>query len=286
MEGHPALNGRPGAARENGVADGREGTLGTLEGKVALVTAGSRGIGRGIVEALVAEGASVVLTGRSQEKGERALDEIDARDRTAFRPGDARSRADVEGWVNHTLERFGRLDVLVNNAGGVDGFALVHEMTDEAWRNAFSFIVDSAFTASRAAIPAMLEQGSGRIINVASVNAKLGNKATVAHYTSAKHAMLGLTKAVAHEYGRRGITCNAICPGGIETDLMAENGPAFAAENGISYEEYKADYAKESAIGRLNTVEEVGAVAVLLAGPGGAGITGSSINVDGGTLPY
>ncbi|WP_435769641.1 SDR family NAD(P)-dependent oxidoreductase [Nocardioides sp. SYSU DS0651] len=250
------------------------------------MTAGSRGIGRGIAEALLDEGARVVLTGRSVEKGEKALAEIGMPDHTSFVSGDARSRVDVEAWVSHALERFGRLDILVNNAGGVDGFALVHQMSDESWRNAFAFILDSAFVATRAAIPHMLEQGGGRIINIASVNGKLGNKANVAHYTSAKHAMLGLTKAVAHEYGREGITCNAICPGGIETDLMAENGPAFAAENGLTYEEYKADYAKESAIGRLNTVEEVGAVAVLLSGAGGAGITGSTINVDGGTLPY
>lgn len=260
--------------------------MGSLDGQVALVTAGSRGIGRGIVEALLAEGASVVLTGRSQEKGEKALAEIGEPDRTAFLAGDALQKADVEGWVTTTKERFGRLDVLVNNAGGSDGFALVHELTDEAWDRAFRFIVDSTFWATRAALNVMLEQQHGRIINISSVEGKLGNKPTVSHYISAKHAMNGFTKAVAFEYGSHGITSNAICPGAVETDLMVEVGPKFAAENGMSYDEYKGVYAKDASIGRLNTVEEVGAMAVLLAGPAGGGITGALLNVDGGTSPY
>lgn len=260
--------------------------MGSLDGKVALVTAGSRGIGRGIAEALLAEGASVVMTGRSQEKGSKALAEIGLPERTAFLAGDARDKDDVAGWVSSAVERFGRLDVLVNNAGGSDGFAPVHELSDEAWDNAFTFIVDSAFWATRAALPVMLSQGGGRVINVSSVEGKMGNKAAVAHYISAKHAMNGFTKAVAFEYGRQGVTSNAICPGAIETDLMVEVGPRFAAETGVTYEEYKATYAQDAAIGRMNTVEEVGAMAVLLAGPAGAGITGALLNVDGGTSPY
>ena len=260
--------------------------MGTLDGTVALVTAASGGIGRGIAEAFLAEGASVVMTGRSAEKGEKALSEIGLPDRTAFLPGDAKSKDDVAGWVASTVERFGRIDVLVNNAGGSDGFAPVHELTDEAWENAFTFIVDSAFWATRAALAVMLENGGGRVINISSVEGKLGNKAAVSHYISAKHAMNGFTKAVAFEYGTQGITSNAICPGAVETERTKEIGPAFAAENGLTYEEYLADYAKDAAIGRLNTVEEVGAMAVLLAGPAGGGITGALLNVDGGTSPY
>jgi 3-hydroxybutyrate dehydrogenase len=260
--------------------------MGTLDGQVALVTAGSRGIGRGIVESLLAEGASVALTGRSQDKGDKALAELGDPDRTAFFAGDATEPDDVRGWVASTVERFGRIDTLVNNAGGSDGFAMVHELTDEAWDKAFRFIVDSTFWATRAALKVMLEQQTGRIINISSVEGKMGNKPTVAHYISAKHAMNGFTKAVAFEYGSHGITCNAICPGAIETDLMVEVGPRFAAENGMSYEEYKGIYAKDASIGRLNTVDEVGAMAVLLAGKVGGGINGALLNVDGGTSPY
>lgn len=260
--------------------------MGTLDGQVALVTAGSRGIGRGIVEALLAEGASVVLTGRSQDKGDQAVAELDQPERTAFLAGDACERSDVEGWVAWTTERFGRLDILVNNAGGSDGFAMVHELTDEAWDKAFRFIVDSTFWATRAALTPMLEQQHGRVINISSVEGKMGNKQTVAHYISAKHALNGFTKAVAFEYGSHGITSNAICPGAVETDLMVEVGPRFAAENGMTYDEYKAVYAKDASIGRLNTVDEVGAMAVLLASSAGGGITGALLNVDGGTAPY
>src|SRR3546814_6467643 len=123
------------------------------------LTAGTRGIGRGIVGGLLGEGAAVVMTGRSAEKGAKALAEIGLPDRTAFLSGDARDRAEVAGWVAGAVEAFGRLDILVNNAGGSDGFALVHELSDEAWDNAFTFIVDSAFWATRAALPVMLEQG-------------------------------------------------------------------------------------------------------------------------------
>ncbi|NYG59553.1 3-hydroxybutyrate dehydrogenase/3-oxoacyl-[acyl-carrier protein] reductase [Nocardioides daedukensis] len=260
--------------------------MATLQGKVALVTAATGGIGRGIAEALLAQGASVVMTGRSPEKGAKALAEIGLPDRTAFLAGDARDKDEVAGWVAGAVERFGRLDILVNNAGGSDGFALVHELSDEAWDNAFTFIVDSAFWATRAALPVMLEQGSGRVVNISSVEGKMGNKAAVSHYISAKHAMNGFTKAVAFEYGQQGITSNAICPGAVETERTKEIGPAFAAENGLTYEEYLADYAKDAATGRLNTVEEVGAMAVLLAGPAGGGITGALLNVDGGTAPY
>src|SRR3546814_3135105 len=102
---------------------------------------------------------------------------------------------------------------------------LVHELSDEAWDNAFTFIVDSAFWATRAALPVMLEQGGGRVINISSVEGKMGNKAAVSHYISAKHAMNGFTKAVAFEYGQQGITSNAICPGAVETERTKEIGP-------------------------------------------------------------
>ena len=108
----------------------------------------------------------------------------------------------------------------------------------------------------------------------------------MSHYITNKHAINGLTKAVAFEYGTMGITCNAICPGAIETDIMKVAGPAAAEQAGITYEQFLDNYAQESAIKRLNTVEEVAAMAVLLASDVGAGITGSLINVDGGTSQW
>lgn len=257
-----------------------------LAGAVAVVTASTRGMGRGIIEAFLDEGASVVVSGRSEESGQRALAELDAGDRAISVACDARNQAEVEAVIDRSVAHFGRLDVLVNSAGGSDGFAPVHELTDAAWTNAMDFILNSAFWATRRALQTMVAQGSGRIVNISSIEGKLGNKSNIAHYITAKHAMNGLTKAVAHEYGRQGITCNAICPGAVETAAFAENGRAYAEGAGGTYGDFVAMYADESAIGRLNTVEEVAAMAVLLAGSVGGGINGALLNVDGGTAPY
>jgi 3-hydroxybutyrate dehydrogenase len=259
---------------------------GVLEGRVALVTAGSRGIGRAIVEGFLDAGASVAFTGRSDDKGRRALDELAGRGRSHFIRADSREQPAVEGAVRSTVSEFGRLDILVNNAGGSDGFALVADLTDEAWSNAMDLNINTAFWATRAALPHLVSSGQGRVINISSVDGKLGNKPAIAHYSTGKHALNGFTKVVAAEYGRDGVTSNAICPGAIETDLMQEAGPGFAAENGTTYEAVKAMYASAAAIGRLNTVDEVAAMATLLASPVGGGITGALLNVDGGTVPY
>ena len=257
-----------------------------LQGQVAVITGGSRGIGRGIAEAFLAKGASVVIGGRSQVKGDQALEEMAGGGRAIFISGDVRLQSDVEALVNASINNFGQLDILVNNAGGSDGFALVHEMTNEAWENAINWNMNSMFWATRRALQLMVPRKYGRIINISSVEGKQGNKAAVSHYITHKHAMNGFTKAVAFEYGTMGITSNAICPGAIETDLMKDAGPAAAASMGITYEQFLDHYAQMSAIKRLNYVEEVAAFAELLASAAGGGITGALINVDGGTSPY
>jgi 3-hydroxybutyrate dehydrogenase len=257
-----------------------------LTDQVAVITASSRGMGRGIAEAFLAEGARVVVSGRSAESGTVALAELGAGDRAIQVPCDARDQAQVEALIDATVQRFGRLDILVNSAGGSDGFASVHQLSDAAWTNAMDFILNSTFWATRRALQTMVRQGSGRVINISSIEGKLGNKANISHYVTAKHAVNGFTKAVAFEYGRQGITCNAICPGAVETAAFAENGRAYAEGAGIDYDDFVAMYADESAIGRLNTVAEVAAMAVLLAGPAGGGINGALLNVDGGSAPY
>jgi NAD(P)-dependent dehydrogenase (short-subunit alcohol dehydrogenase family) len=257
-----------------------------LDKRVAVITGGTRGIGRGIAEAFAAQGAAVVLGGRSAEKGAQALDEMGIGDRGLFVPCDVRRREDIENLIDQAVKRYGSADIMVNNAGGSDRFALVHEMTDEAWQNALDFNLNAVFCGSRRALRYMLERGWGRIINISSVEGKQGNKPAVSHYITNKHAINGLTKAVATEYGTKGITCNAICPGAVETDTMRELGPQAAASAGITYQQFLDNYAEESAIKRLNTVEEVAAMATLLASELGAGITGSLINVDGGTSQW
>jgi 3-hydroxybutyrate dehydrogenase/3-oxoacyl-[acyl-carrier protein] reductase len=257
-----------------------------LLGKVAVVTGGTRGIGRGIAEAYLAAGASVVLNGRSPEKGERCLQELDAGERAAFVQGDARSQADIERLIDQAVEQFGRVDILVNNAGGSGGFALVEDLSDEAWHEAGDWILNSTFWATRRALKSMAQNKWGRIISISSVEGKSVKKPMASHYATFKHAVIGFMKAVAVEYGPMGITANAICPGAIETDLMKDVGAKAAEAAGISYEEFLGGYAEETLTKNINTVEEVAAVASLLASDYGAGITGTAINVDAGTSPF
>ena len=271
---------------EEELAMAETGAAPSLDKKVAVITGGTRGIGRGIAEAFAAAGAAVVLSGKSQDKGQQALNEMGLGDRAMFVQCDVRRQADVNNLVDQAAQRYGSVDILVNNAGGSDGFALVHEMSDEAWLNALEWNLNAVFWGTRRALRYMLERGWGRIINISSVEGKQANKPTVSHYITNKHAINGLTKAVAFEYGPKGITCNAICPGAIETDTMRELGPQAAAGAGITYQQFMDSYAQESAIKRLNTVEEVAAMASLLASDVGGGISGALINVDGGTAQW
>jgi 3-hydroxybutyrate dehydrogenase/3-oxoacyl-[acyl-carrier protein] reductase len=235
--------------------------MGKLDGKVAVITSGSTGIGRGIGEAFLAEGAKVVINGRDADKGERALKDM------------------------NTVERFGRIDILVNNAGGLIKTAPVANLADEDWDYAVRWNLYSAFWASRKALGYMLPQKSGRIINISSVEGKHGKPAIPA-YVTCKHALIGLTKAIAKENGTSGITCNAICPGLVWTEVLVASGPDSAREMGLTFEQMVDQFAQETALKRISTVEEVAAVAVLLASDVAAGITGSAYNVDGGTAAY
>ena len=256
-----------------------------LEGKVAAITGGTRGIGRGIAEAFLAEGAKVAINGRSQEKGSQALKEINRPDETLFVAGDVKKQADVVRFIDETVAHFGQLDILVNNAGGATMFAPVAELPDEAWQDAIDWNLNSTFWGMRRALQLMIPRQSGRIINISSVEGKHG-KPGIAGYVTTKHAINGLTKATAKEVGTMGITVNAICPGLIITDIVKESGEAAAAAMGKTFDEMVEQFASESAIKRQNTVEEVAAVAVLLASDVGAGITGAMLSVDGGTAAY
>ena len=163
------------------------------------------------------------------------------------------------------------------------GFAPGAELSEAAWQEAAAWILHSAFWATRQVLPDMESRKWGRIINIGSVEGKQASKENVSHYITFKHALNGFTKAVAFEYGNQGITSNVICPGAVETDLMKEAGPAAAESMGISYEQFKKNYAEEASIKRLNTVEEVAALAVFLCSQAGSGMTGAILAVDGGT---
>jgi 3-hydroxybutyrate dehydrogenase len=259
--------------------------MGQLDGRVAAITGGTRGIGRGIAEAFLAEGASVVLNGRSADKGAQALAELNVGDRAAFIAGDVTKRADVEGLIDGTIAKYGKIDILVNNAGGAGGFAPVVDMTDETMQEALLWNVWSTFWGTRKALAHMIPAGWGRIINISSVEGKHG-KAGLTQYVTAKHAINGFTKSTAKEVGTTGVTINALCPGLIITDIVRDTGPMAAASMGMTFDEMVAMFAQEAATHQPNTVEQVGAVAVVLASEAGAGITGALWSIDGGTAAY
>ena len=256
-----------------------------LQGQVAAITGGTAGIGRGIAEAFLAEGASVALMARNEDKAQRTLAELDAGPRAIFVAGDATVQADVEGFIDKAAAHFGRLDILVNNAGGATDLQPLAQLSDTSFDQAMKWNVYATFWACRRVLLTMQAAKSGRIINISSVEGKHG-KPVLTAYTAAKHAVLGLTKSLAREVGTEGITVNAICPGLVITDIIRDNGPDTAKAMGMSFEAMIAMFAEESAIKRPNTVEEIAAVAVLLASSAGAGITGASISVDGGTAQY
>ena len=256
-----------------------------LEGKVAAVTGGSAGIGRAIAEAYLEEGASVAIMARNAEKAASVLADIDAGDRLIFIQGDAMDQDAVEGFVDKTAEHFGRVDVLVNNAGGAGDLQPTINLSDEAFDECMKWNVYSTFWGTRRALKYMTENQWGRIINISSMEGKHG-KPVLTAYTTAKHAINGMTKSVAREVGTQGITVNAICPGLVITDIVRDNGPKTAEAMGMSFDEMVALFSKEAAIERPTTVEEVAAVAVLLASDLGGGITGALLSVDGGTAQY
>ena len=259
--------------------------MGELTGRVAAITGGTRGIGRAIAEAFLVEGCKVVINGTNADKGAQALAEIGRPDDVLFVKGDAKVREDCERVVDQAVEHFGRIDIMVNNAGGATNHAPVAQLTDEALDDALKWNLWSTFWCSRKAVNYMIPQGWGRIINISSVEGKCG-KPGLSIYVIAKHAINGLTKSMAQEVGTLGITVNSLCPGVIETDIVKEQGPQAAEAMGITYEQLIEYFVEESSTKKVMEVEDVAAVAMLLASEAGAGITGSLISIDGGTAPY
>ncbi|WP_040493390.1 SDR family NAD(P)-dependent oxidoreductase [Ilumatobacter nonamiensis] len=260
--------------------------MGKLDGKVACITGGTRSIGRGMADAFIAEGAKVVVNGRNEAKGQRCLEEMDAGDNAAFYAGDASKQEAVEGLIDFTIEQYGQLDICCLNSGGVQMTAPVFQMTDEEWELEVDWNLNHVFWGMRRALQHMIPRETGRVIVTSSVEGKLG-KPGIPGYAATKHAVNGLVKAAAHETGTLGITVNAILPGIIETDIVRATGPDSAIAMGLeNYDALIEAFSSESAIKRPNKVEEVAAVAVLMASDAGKNMTGCMFPVDGGTMPY
>jgi NAD(P)-dependent dehydrogenase (short-subunit alcohol dehydrogenase family) len=221
-----------------------------------VVTGGTRGIGASIAAHFTAAGDDVVVVGRA---------ECDVTDEAA---------------VIALFERVGRVDVLINNAG-VASSAPLQRTTLADWREQLDVNATGAFLCTRAALPAMVERDSGRIVTVASTAAIVGSKYTAA-YTASKHAAVGLTRAVAAEVAGTGVTANAVCPAFVRTDMTRESVQRIAARTGRSEAEGEAALAAMSALGRLLEPEEVAFAVAFFAAPEAGAINGQTLVLDGG----
>ncbi|HEX9477430.1 MAG TPA: 3-oxoacyl-[acyl-carrier-protein] reductase [Methylomirabilota bacterium] len=241
-----------------------------LAGKVAIVTGGTRGIGLAIARLLAEDGASVVVSGRDAARLEAAVKDLESLGAPAMAvAADAAKREDADRLVEATRERFGRLDVLVNNAG-ITRDQLLVRMKDDDWDQVLDTNLRGVFLMTRAVGKVMMRQKSGRIINIASTAGAMGNPGQV-NYSAAKAGVIGLTKAAGRELAHWNILVNAVAPGLIETD-MAASIPAEAREAMLQQVPLK----------RIGQGREVAEVVRFLAGDGASYITGQTIHVNGG----
>lgn len=246
-----------------------------LQGKVALITGGASGMGKVASSLFASEGADVVLSDVSDEAGRATVAEISQRGGdAAYVHADVSKATDAEAMVGFALERFGRLDILYNNAGVMladDGS--VTDTAEEVWDRTLDINVKGVALGCKYGVPAMLDSGGGSIINVASFVAWMGAATSQTAYTSSKGAVLSMTREIAVEYAREGIRCNALCPGPIDTPLLAEllSDPARRQRRFVHIP-----------MGRLGRAEELAKAALFLASDDSSFMTGASLIVDGG----
>ncbi len=241
-----------------------------LSGRRAAVTGGGSGIGAASAAALAQAGAEVVILGRDGEKLARAAQALGC----AFKVCDVTDEAAVEAAL---LDGF---DILVNNAGAAASKAFA-KLTLADWRTSLDANLTGAFLCARAALPGMQARGWGRIVNVASTAALRGYR-YVAPYVAAKHGLLGLTRALALEVARSGVTVNAVCPGYVDTEIVRAGVEAISAKTGRSPEEARAVFEQTNPAGRLVAPAEVAAAIVNLCRPSAGAINGAALAVDGG----
>ncbi|NHZ97007.1 3-hydroxybutyrate dehydrogenase [Massilia sp. CCM 8734] len=257
---------------------------GMLSGKTALVTGSTSGIGLGMARALAQEGANIVFNGFGDAQQIDKLHTDLAREcgvQTAYHNADMSKPSEIEAMMRFATDKFGGVDVLVNNAG-IQHVANIEDFPAEKWDAIIAINLTSAFHTTRLALPSMKHKNWGRIVNLASVHGLVGS-AQKSAYVAAKHGLVGFTKVTALETAGTGVTCNAICPGWVLTPLVQKQVDARAAKDGIGNEEAKkALLGEKQPSGEFVTPEELGALAVFLCSAAGNQVRGVAWNMDGG----
>ncbi len=256
-----------------------------LDGRVALVTGSTSGIGLAIALRYAAEGAKVMLNGFGKpEEIAKARAEVGAAmgvSEAPYSPADMAKPEEIRAMVAACQQQLGSCDILVNNAG-IQFVAPVEDFPEDRFDRIIAINLVSNFHAIKAALPAMKAKGFGRIINIASAHGLVASPFKTA-YVTAKHGVLGLTKSVALEVARTGVTCNAICPGFVRTPLAEAQVKPLAEKHGVSEEAALTDYLLErQPTKKWVEVEEIAEAATYLAGPNSGSINGSALSVDGG----
>jgi NAD(P)-dependent dehydrogenase (short-subunit alcohol dehydrogenase family) len=248
-----------------------------LKGKVAIVTGGGTGIGEAIAKLFAKEGAKVTITGRRKEVLDKVVKAIlNDGGQALAAPGNVTEEADVQQAIKSTLETFGQINVLVNNAGNLFHAGPFHETSDQIWDETIDIFLKGVFRFCRAVIPQMLKQGGGSILNISTVSGLKGIPGFPAHaYAAAKGGVNILTKTIAIEYAKNKIRCNCICPAGVDTPGVSSM---------TSDPQTRAGFDAMHPIGRIGKPEEIANAAVYFSSDESAWTTGSILAVDGGIM--
>jgi len=250
----------------------------SLEGRTALVTGGGRGIGAAVARRLAADGVKVAVTGRTQTEIDAIASELGG---LALR-ADLTDRSATDAMVGELVDAFGRVDILVNNAG-IAISAPLAKTSDEDWDRLLEINATAPMRLCRALIPAMVENGWGRVVNLAS-NAGVSGYRYTAGYCASKHALVGMTRALAIDLAKTGVTINAVCPGWVETNMVREAVDRIVKKTGRTAEQAKASLASMSPQQRMLQPKEVAHVVAMLCGELARGVHGQAIVIDGGQV--
>jgi NAD(P)-dependent dehydrogenase (short-subunit alcohol dehydrogenase family) len=253
-----------------------------LQGRHALVTGAARGIGAAVAHALAADGARLTLLGRNRDALEALRRELPGAALHASVIADVTDADSVQRAFAAAHEAHGPLAILVNNAGQAESAPFV-KTTPELWQRMLAVNLTGTFLCTRAALPPMLQAGRGRIVNIAST-AGLTGYAYVAAYVAAKHGVVGLTRSLALELAKKGITVNAVCPGYTETDILRESIANVVAKTGRGEAEARAEFAAGNPQGRIVQPHEVADAVRWLCGDAASAVTGQAISVSGGEV--